>query len=164
MSVLKSGSKAPDIKLPLVGGAMFSLADELAKGRVALAFFKVSCPVCQYAFPYFERFSQKLRTKGLTFVGISQDIERDTVEFAKELGVTFPIALDRPDRYPVSAAYGLTNVPTLIVVNGAGFIDQSIVGWSKSDMEELYKEFWDSATARVPIFEPGEKVADFKAG
>jgi hypothetical protein len=31
-------------------------------------------------------------------------------------------------------------------------------------MEDLYKEFWDSATARVPIFEAGEKVADFKAG
>jgi peroxiredoxin len=164
MSALKSGSKAPDVNLPLVGGGKFSLMDALSQGRVALAFFKASCPVCQYAFPYFERFSQKLKSKGLRFVGVSQDNERDTVEFAKEFGVTFPIALDRPDRYPVSSAYGLTNVPTLFVLNGAGFIDHSIVSWSKSDMEALYKEFWDSATAGVPIFGAAEKVADFKAG
>jgi peroxiredoxin len=164
MSALKSGSKASDVNLPLVGGGTFSLREALSEGRVALAFFKVSCPVCQYAFPYYERFSRKLKAKGLTFVGVSQDNERDTLDFAKEFGVTFPIALDRPDRYPVSSAYGLTNVPTLFVVNGAGFIDHSIVSWSRSDMEDLYKEFWDSATARVPIFEAGEKVADFKAG
>lgn len=164
MSALQSGSKAPDIKLPLVGGGTFSLADALSKARVALAFFKVSCPVCQYALPYFERFSRKLKGNGLTFLGVSQDNERDTVEFAKTFGVKFAIALDHPDRYPVSSAYGLTNVPTLFVVNGSGFIDHSIVSWSKRDMEALYKEFWDSKASGVPVFELDETVADFKAG
>jgi peroxiredoxin len=164
MSALNPGSKAPDVRLPLVNGGVFALTDALSKGRVALAFFKVSCPVCQYAFPYFERFSQKLKGRGITFIGVSQDNSRDTAEFAKIFGVTFPIALDQPDRYPISAAYGLTNVPTLIVVGENGVIEHSIVSWSKSEMEALYRGFWDSETAGSPIFLPGEKVAEFKPG
>jgi peroxiredoxin len=164
MSALNPGANAPDVRLPLVGGGVFSLADALSKGRVALAFFKVSCPVCQYAFPYFERFFQKLKGKNITFVGVSQDNARDTAEFAKMLGVTFPIALDPPDRYPVSAAYGLTNVPTLFVIGENGVVEHSIVSWSKRDMEELYREFGDSQTATSPIFLPGENVAEFKPG
>jgi peroxiredoxin len=164
MSALTPGSKAPDIRLPLLNGGVFSLADSLSKGRVALAFFKVSCPVCQYAFPYFERLNQKLKGKQITFIGVSQDSSRDTAEFAKAFGVTFPIALDQPDGYPVSGNYGLTNVPTLFVVGEDGALEETIVSWSKSDMEDLYRKFWDSQAAGSPLFQPGEKVADFRAG
>ena len=33
--------------------------------------------------------------------------------FNKEFGVTFPVLLDDTETYPVSNAYGLTNVPTI---------------------------------------------------
>ncbi len=161
---LDRGLKAPQVELPLLGGGKFSLAEALSKGRVALAFFKVSCPVCQYALPYYERLSQRLAAKGITFVGVSEDNARDTAEFAKEFGVSFPIALDPPDRYPVSAAYGLTNVPTLFVVGSTGTIEHSIVSWSKKELEELYREYLDSATAQAPLFQDSEMVAEFRAG
>jgi len=161
---LDRGKKAPEIELPLLGGGNFSLAESLSKGRVALAFFKVSCPVCQYAFPYYERLYKKLQAKDITFVGVSEDNARDTAMFTKEFGITFPIALDPPDRYPVSAAYGLTNVPTLIVVGSTGVVEHSIVSWSKKELEELYREYLDSATAQSPLFDHSETVADFRAG
>ena len=53
------------------------------------AFFKVSCPVCQYAFPYLERIHKAHGDKKITIVGISQDNQRDTAAFLKEYGVTF---------------------------------------------------------------------------
>jgi peroxiredoxin len=105
-----------------------------------------------------------LNGKGLTVVGISQDDGPDTAEFAKRFGVHFPIALDDTVRYPVSNAYGLTNVPTLFIVQEDGTISHTILSWSRQDMESLYAEFRDSQNATVKLFSPGEDVAEFKAG
>jgi peroxiredoxin len=164
MAALKPGTHAPAVELPRLGGATFSLGGSLSKGSVALAFFKVSCPICQYAFPYFDRLAKLLNGKGLTFIGISQDSGRETAEFAKRFGVHFPIALDDTVRYPVSNAYGLTNVPTLFVVREDGIISHTIVSWSKEDMEALYAEYRNSQNAKAKLFSPSENVAEFKAG
>lgn len=164
MSALKAGLRAPDVELPLVGGGTFSLADALKQGPVALVFFKISCPVCQYAFPFYERLATAVKEHGLKVVGVSQDNERNTSDFAKEFEVTFPIALDSPDRYPVSNAYGLTNVPTLFVVGQDGAIERSVVGWSKKDAEDIYAETRNGQAPGQVIFSPNENVADFRAG
>ncbi len=164
MATLEPGSKAPAIELPLLNGGTFSLANALAKGRVALAFFKVSCPICQYSFPYYERLAQNLNGKAFTMVGISQDDAKSTAEFTKRFGVTFPIALDLGKGYPVSSAYGLTNVPTLLLINEDGEIEEAVIGWSKQGIEKVHERFRDSQTASVPLFAAGENVADFKAG
>jgi peroxiredoxin len=164
MAALTPGTKAPAVELSKLGGGTFSLGSSLSRGPVALAFFKVSCPVCQYAFPYFDRIANLLNGKGLTVVGISQDSGPDTAEFAKRFGVHFPIALDDTNRYPVSNAYGLTNVPTLFIVQEDGTISHTIISWSREDMESLYSEFRDSQNATAKLFPPGENVADFKAG
>ena len=72
MTALATGTKAPDFTLNSLDGKQFSLADTLSRGPVVLAFFKVSCPTCQYAFPFFERLYQAYARKGVTLVGISQ--------------------------------------------------------------------------------------------
>ena len=55
MAALTAGTSAPDFKLQTMDGSHFSLSDALTRGPVVAAFFKVSCPVCQYAFPFLER-------------------------------------------------------------------------------------------------------------
>jgi hypothetical protein len=82
-----------------------------------------------------------------------------------EYGVTLPVLLDDPRSYPVSNAYGLTNVPTVFYISPDGGVEQSVIGWSRSEVEELNKRIagaTGSATAR--IFHPGEDVPEFKAG
>src|SRR5664280_1470045 len=111
MAALNAGVLAPDFTLPAVQGGQVSLREALAKGPVVLVFFKKSCPVCQYALPLLERVFQANRAANVTVLGISQDKARDTKAFLREYGVTFPVALDDPAHYPVSNAYGLTNVP-----------------------------------------------------
>ena len=56
MAALANGVAAPDFELKTLDGKSFSLSAELARGPVVLAFFKVSCPTCQYAAPFLERF------------------------------------------------------------------------------------------------------------
>jgi cytochrome c biogenesis protein CcmG/thiol:disulfide interchange protein DsbE len=168
---LSAGSKAPDFSLPAVpspkgDGGNFSLQAALKQGPVLAAFFKVSCPVCQYAFPFIERIHRAQGGEGkLTVVGISQDNQRDTSSFLKEFGVTFPTLLDDPNGYAVSNAYGLTNVPTVFLIAPEGEIELSSVGWVKQDMEEINRKLASARMAPPPaIFQPGEDVHDFRPG
>ncbi|MGA2962741.1 MAG: TlpA disulfide reductase family protein [Candidatus Korobacteraceae bacterium] len=163
MSALVPGASAPDFKLPLIGGGEFSLRQTLAKGPVVLAFFKISCPVCQYSFPYFQRLAQALKDKGVSVVAISQDDEKNTVQFMRAYGAGFPTARDDEHGYAVSAAYGLTNVPTVFEVTSDGKIAASIVGWSKAEIEAIYAKYLDHDAAD-PLFKTGEQVADFRPG
>ena len=165
MAALSAGAKAPEISLPLLdGGAKFSLAQAQKQGPVIAAFFKVSCPVCQFSFPYLQRIFAAYGNKKVTFVGISQDGQGDTERFARQHGVSFPIALDDIKKYPASNAYDLTNVPSFFLVSN-GDIRMSSVGWSKADFDKLNQEIAAaSGAAAKPIFNPGEDVPDFKAG
>jgi len=165
MPALVAGVRAPEINLTSLDGSKFSLQDALKRGPVVAAFFKVSCPVCQLAFPYLERvFKAYGKSNAFTFVGVSQDDAADTKGFARDHGVTFPILLDPPGKYPVSNAYGLTNVPTVFLIS-EGEIESSIVSWSKADIEQLSTRLAEvSETAVAQIFRPGEKVPDYKPG
>ena len=166
MRALEAGVAAPEIRLSSLDGVQFSLDQARKRGPVVTAFFKVNCPVCQLAFPYLERIHKAYSDKGkFTLVGISQNDAGDTKAFNREFGVTFPTVLDETRKYPASNAYGLTNVPSVFLISADGEIELSSVGWSKRDMEELNRKMAKiSGVAAVPLFKPGENVADFKAG
>ena len=165
MAALTGATAAPDFTLTGTDGKQFSLKDALAHGPVVLAFFKVSCPVCQYAFPFLERIYRAHRGKGAAMIGVSQDNQRDTVSFMREFGVTFPVLLDDTRSYRVSNAYGLTNVPTVFWIGQDGQIEISSVGWSRNDMEQIHRRMAElNHSGGVPLFKPGEDVRDFRAG
>jgi peroxiredoxin len=164
MVTLTAGKAAPDFSLTTLDGKPFTLKSALAQGPVVLAFFKVSCPTCQYAFPFYERLFQSYKNKGVALLGVSQNDAKDTEAFAKQFGVTFPILLDTAN-YPVSNAYGLTNVPTLFWIAQDSEIELASIGWAKGDYETVGRKL--AEIGKVPpavLFKPGEEVRDFKAG
>jgi len=165
MAALATGAKAPEFELKSLDGKPFSLSAELARGPVVLAFFKVSCPTCQYAFPFLERLYKAYGRNGVTLVGVSQNDAKQTAAFNREFGVTFPTLLDDTDSYPVSNAYGLTNVPTLFWIAQDGEIEVSSVGWVKADFEGINRRMAETGKiAPAVMFKPGEEVRDFRAG
>jgi len=165
MPALTKGKSAPAIELPTLEGGRFSLQDALAKGPVVLAFFKISCPVCQYALPFLERIYQAAKGKDVTIIGVSQNSKKDTAFFNKQYGITFPVALDDPAHYSVSNAYGITNVPTFFYVNEDGEIEISAVGWSRPDLEEIARKISErSSVPPISFIKPGEDVPAFRAG
>ena len=165
MAALTPGSKAPDFELKAMDGKRFVLRDEIAHGPIILAFFKVSCPTCQYAFPFLERLERTYGHKAARIIGVSQNSPRDTADFMKEFGVTFPVLLDDTKTYPVSNAYGLTNVPTIFWIAQDAQIEISSVGWVKAEFEQIGRKMAEYVkTAPAVIFKPGEDVRDFRAG
>jgi peroxiredoxin len=166
MPELQAGVKAPEIKLPLLDGREFSLDHARQRGPVVVAFFKVSCPVCQFAFPYLERIYKAYReSRKVTVVGVSQDNAKDTAAFNREFGVGFPTLLDPAGKYPASNAYKLTYVPSIFLISPEGEVESSIVGWSKQEMEDLSRRLAEvSGIAPVGVVQAGEKVPDYKPG
>ena len=166
MPALVTGELAPDFTLATTDGRKASLYELLQRSPVVLAFFKVSCPVCQYAFPMYERMAQAHKDTGATFLGICQNAAPDAKAFAREYGVTFPIAIDDDaNRYAVSNAYGLTNVPTLFYIQPSGETEVSSVGWSKGDVDEINAKLAALHRQEPPtLWRRGEDVPEFRAG
>ena len=165
MEALTTGKRAPEITLPVMDGDYFSLAYALGRGPAVLVFFKISCPVCQFALPYFERIYQAAKGKNATIVGISQNSKKETAFFAQQYGISYPIALENTHTFAISNAYGITNVPTVFYVNQDGVIEVSAVGWSRADVEEIARRL--SEETKLPpitVIKPSEDVPAFRAG
>jgi peroxiredoxin len=153
--LLEIGSSAPEFRLELLAGGAASLTEILTRGPVLLAFFKISCPVCQLTFPYLER----LHAAGLQVYGVSQNDAEDTGEFNRAFGVTFPTLLDPEEKdFPVSNDYGISSVPTLYRIEPGGAVAQAMEGWRKREMETL------SAQQGYTLLRPGEYLPEWKAG
>jgi peroxiredoxin len=166
MAELKPGTNAPNIELQTLDGAKFSLEEaRRSQAPVFASFFKVSCPTCQYTFPFLERIYRAYAKDGVRFIGVSQNNSADTAEFVRQFGITFPVLLDPERNFPASRAYGLKTVPSIFAISPAGKLEQSSVGWVKADIEDLNRRVAAAAgVPPVPIFKPGEMVADFKSG
>jgi Peroxiredoxin len=165
MQALTAGTEAPQFELPAMDGRNFSLHEALSRGPVLAIFFKVSCPVCQYAFPYFDRIYRAYGSDKVSVVGISQNDKQDTAKFIEKFGVTFPVLLDDTKTFPASNAYGLTNVPSAFWVSPDGQIEISSVGWARKEFEDMARKA--AAATAVPVkalFQSSEKIADFRAG
>jgi peroxiredoxin len=154
--LLAPGAPVSDFRLPLLGGGETTLRDLISKGPALLAFFKVSCPVCQLTLPFLQRIQSSGR---LPIHGVSQNDARDTLDFHHRFGVTFPSLLDSEEAgFVVSNAFGISSVPTLFLIETDGSIARVIEGWSKSEVERL------GALAGVKLFQPNDSVPEWKAG
>jgi peroxiredoxin len=159
--MLGEGSRAPAFQLSGLDGSAPTLSDILARGPALLAFFKVSCPVCQYTFPFLERIHRGAggERAGVQIFGVSQDQADATRDFNAEQGVTFPTLLDEAGKgYPASNAFGIQSVPTIFLVEPDGSISLSGTGFSKRDLEAI------GARVGVAPFRAGERVPEQRPG
>lgn len=166
MTHIVAGNAAPGFSLTGLDGSEYSLQALTRQGPVVAAFFKVSCPVCQFTFPFLERLYKRYGGDGVTFLGISQDDARATKDFAKEFGTTFPMALDEKQKgYLASNAYSLTNVPTIFLIETDGTVKISCMGFDKRDLESIGAALAErKRIAAAALFRPDEPVPAHKPG
>ena len=161
---MAAGKHAPPFELTGMDGKLYGLDEALQRGPVLAAFFKVSCPTCQYAFPFVERIYQQLRPQGVQIWGIAQDDARASERFAKEYGVSFPILIDAYP-YETSRAYGLKYVPTLFLINRDRQVELVSDGFARADLVEIQKRLAKHfSVTPAALFLPNERVPEFKPG
>ena len=165
MTHIVAGNIAPGFSLKSLDNKEYSLATLVERGPVVAAFFKASCPVCQFTFPFLERLYKHHGGHAVIFLGISQDDARSTTKFAREYGITFPILIDDENGYVVSNAYGLTNVPTIFLIDIDGTVKVSSMGFDKKDLETVGAELAErKKISLAPLFRPDEIVPANKPG
>ena len=94
--IVNVSEKSPDFILDFPDGSQISLKD--LKGQITLLQFTASwCHVCREEMPYIEKEIWKVyKNTGLNVIGIDRDEPVDVViKFAKDVQVTYPIALDQ---------------------------------------------------------------------
>ena len=162
MVTLLAGTQAPDLLLRDVDGVRYSLYQRLKESPVVLlAFFKVSCPVCQFEFPYLERLHRSYPQ--VPIWGISQDDADAATSFKRMFGVTFPILMD--SSLDSTVQYGLTNVPSVFLVGNNKEIRQTIVGFDKKQLEQVNLELAMAASASSkPLFSSADEVPEVRPG
>ena len=154
--LLEPGSRAPEFRLARLDGGTATLQEVIANGPAVIAFYKTTCPVCQFTFPFLERIH---KAGTLPVYAISQDNAEDTREFNREFGLTLPTLLDAEGSgYRASNAFGISSVPTTFLIEGDGAIARVIEGWSKREIESL------GGLAGAQVFRQGENVPEWKAG
>jgi peroxiredoxin len=158
LDLLDAGTRAPEFTLARLDGGEVSLAELIAHGPAVLAFFKITCPICQMTFPFLERIHAAAGS-ALPIYGVSQNDARDTRDFARQFGVTFPMLLDsEDDGFAASNAYGISSVPTIYIVEAGGVISSVSEGWSRRDITALGER------AGANPLRPSDNVPEWKAG
>ncbi len=105
-------------------------------------------------------FLERIHVGGsLPVYGISQDDGPETRRFAQDYGLRFPMLLDAEDKgFPASNAYGISHVPTTLLVEPDGMVGRLVEGWIKQDI------LWMGARAGVNPIGADDSVPEWKAG
>ncbi len=148
--MIRAGEIPPPFTLTALDGTPRSLTSLLGGQGVALCFFKISCPTCQFALPYLGRAA----ASGARIVAVSQDNPELTQLFEQKFHSSLDYLLDRAqDGYPVSNAFGIEYVPTTFVLSPQGRVLEVIHGFDKEAFESLGVVFTEAD--RVPLHKPG---------
>jgi peroxiredoxin len=129
----REGFLAPDFTLDLLGGGEVTLSELRGKG-VVINLWASWCPPCRAEMPAIQRVYEKTKGRGLEVLAVNttyQDSEGAATEFIQELGLTFPVPLDRDGT--VSQQYLLRALPSTFFVDRQGVIRKVIIGGPMSE-------------------------------
>ena len=118
-----------------------------------LVFLETDCPTCRLAIPYLN----KLARQTAPVIGISQDSEILTRQFAEQTSIAFPVEVDRD--LQMSRAYDPVAVPAFFLINVDGHVIRTQIGFSKEELNALAADM-----GREPIADPYDGSPSWKPG
>jgi thiol-disulfide isomerase/thioredoxin len=140
----RKAEPAPAFVLPVIHngerGARLALGD-LAGQPVLLDFWATWCGPCAAQTPILDRLAQRYEARGLRVVGVnvSDDDPAAAKRYATKKSLSYPIVVD-PDG-SVQRSYGVTKLPTLVLVDKQGRIHRVASGLvDEASLDKLIRE------------------------
>lgn len=118
------GEKAIDFKLETLTGKDITLSSLKGK-KVIINFWATWCPPCKEEMPIMQEFYIQ-HQKNVEILAINIDPQYNVKEYKDNMGLTFPILLDKDDK--INTAYDILSVPTTYVINEQGIITNKHIG------------------------------------
>jgi peroxiredoxin len=101
-----AGDRAPAFRLPDARGGHVALHDLLTDGPVVLVFYRGAwCPYCNLQLAAFQTALADIRAAGATLVAVSPQTPDQSLTFAEQKALEFPVLSDAGNA--VADAYGL---------------------------------------------------------
>ena len=122
------GFLAPDFTLDALGGDPATLSDYRGQA-VILNLWASWCGPCRAEMPAMQTVFERYKQQGFTILAVNatnQDSLASAQAFVEELGVTYPVLLDRDGA--VSAQYNLRALPTTYFIAPDGRIREVVIG------------------------------------
>ncbi len=129
IELVKPGTKAPDFKLKTSDGKNLKLSSYKGK-YVVLDFWASWCPDCRKDIPEVQRMYNKFHAKGVEFIGVSFDTNKDAwVNALKKYGIVYPQVseLKKMRESAVAQSFGVKWIPSMVLVNPKGEVELSTV-------------------------------------
>lgn len=129
----RQGFAAPDFNLQTPEGESIGLSD-LRGQPVLINLWTSWCPPCRAEMPALQRVYDAYQDQGFVVLAVNatnQDSRQEALDFAQELGLTFPILLDTTGK--VSGSYQLRSLPTSFFVDSQGVIQEVVIGGPMSE-------------------------------
>lgn len=138
------GKPAPAFTLQDLNGKNISLAG--LRGKVViLDFWATWCPPCVKEIPHFVELHEQYKDKGVEILGISLDQAGVSVvkAFVQKFQIKYPIMMT--DGKVDKAFGGITSIPTTFIIDSAGNIRNTRVGYNskavfEADIKKLLAE------------------------
>lgn len=129
----QKGFLAPDFTLTTAQGGEIALSS--LRGRPVLINLWASwCPPCRAEMPAIQKVYEEYASQGFVVLAVNtayQDDQAKALEFAEELGLTFPILWDLDGT--TSNQYHLRALPTSFFIDANGIVQEVVVGGPMSE-------------------------------
>jgi len=130
------GSHLPEFSAKDLQGREISSAD--LRGKVVLVdFWATWCQPCKKEMPGYQKLLNLYGSRGFTVIGFKFDMMTDTedpLQFAKRLGVRYPLAFASDDLKKRFG--GIEGLPTTMLYDRQGILRKKVVGFEYTDAIE----------------------------
>ncbi|MBV9950044.1 MAG: redoxin domain-containing protein, partial [Myxococcales bacterium] len=130
------GSSAPALRdVEGVSGAFPSSLAALRGRVVLLDFWATWCAPCRFVAPKLGALQARYGAQGLSVVGVSTEDAQDVATFARRTAMRYPVGVDK--HAVTTRAYGVSSLPTLVVIDKRGVVRDASVGWDEGEGARL---------------------------
>ena len=151
-----AGKTAPDVVLRFTEDGLQRSLSSYRGDVIVLDFWATWCAPCRDTMPKMEEFYRRYKQQGVTVIGVAVDIDDydKVVRFAKEMGVTYPIAADTSGE--AKQYYQIGSLPTLFVIDKDGVIVLRLEGYDPQRFQRVIEETVQRALEKPakPIIPP----------